>query len=75
MTKAATNTNNPKQAQRSSTEVSLLKQQLTREIACLERQLERVRSRHEFAEYTTLQTYEEMIESRRAMLENLPWAE
>ena len=60
---------------RSSSEVSLLKQQLTREIACLERQLERVRSRQEFAEYNTLQTYEEMIDSRRKMLANLPWAE
>lgn len=49
----------------------LLKQQLMREIACLERQLERVRSRDEFADYTTLQTYEEMIGSRRKMLGEL----
>ena len=54
---------------------SVLKQQLMREITCLERQLERVRSRDEFAEYSTVQTYEEMIESRRRMLSNLPWAE
>lgn len=56
-------------------ENSFLKQQLVREITCLERQLERVRLRHDFADDTTLQTYEEMIESRRKMLHNLPWDE
>lgn len=54
---------------------SMLKQQLVREITCLERQLERVRLRDEFADDATLQTYEEMIESRRKMLHNLPWDE
>lgn len=54
---------------------SILKQQLVREITCLERQLERVRLRHDFADDSTLQTYEEMIESRRKMLHNLPWDE
>lgn len=56
-------------------ENSFLKQQLVREITCLERQLERVRLRHEFSDEATLQTYEEMIESRRKMLHNLPWDE
>lgn len=58
---------------RKAGENSLLKQQLLREIVCLERQLERVRSRQEFADFSTLQTYEEMIESRRRMLNNLSW--
>ena len=57
------------------TDNSILKQQLVREITCLERQLERVRLRHDFADDSTLQTYEEMIESRRKMLHNLPWDE
>ncbi len=56
-------------------ETTLLKKQLIREIACLERQLERVRAREEFAEYNTLETYEDMIESRRKMLNNLPWSD
>lgn len=54
-------------------ESSVLKQQLVREITCLERQLERVRMRDEYADDSTLQTYEEMISSRRKMLHNLPW--
>lgn len=54
---------------------SILKQQLVREITCLERQLERVRLRNDLADDSTLQTYEEMIESRRKMLHNLPWDE
>lgn len=54
-------------------DTSILKQQLVREITCLERQLERIRMRDQFADDTTLQTYEEMIESRRKMLYNLPW--
>lgn len=57
------------------TDNSILKQQLVREITCLERQLERVRLRDDFADDATLQTYEEMIESRRKMLHNLPWDE
>ncbi len=60
---------------RAAGEASILKQQLMREIACLERQLERVRSREEFAEYSTIQTYEEMINDRYKMLESLPWAD
>ncbi len=52
---------------------SILKQQLVREISCLERQLERVRMRDQFADDSTLTTYEDMIDSRRKMLNNLPW--
>jgi|GEM_PF-990014 hypothetical protein len=54
-------------------DTSILKQQLVREITCLERQLERIRLRDECADDYTLQTYEDMIESRRKMLDNLPW--
>ena len=54
-------------------DTSILKQQLVREITCLERQLERIRMRDDFADDHTLQTYEDMIESRRKMLHNLPW--
>lgn len=54
-------------------DTSILKQQLVREITCLERQLERIRVRDQYADDVTLQTYEEMIESRRKMLHNLPW--
>ena len=54
---------------------TMLKRQLVREISCLERQLERVRTHDEFADFATLQTYEEMIESRRRMLRNMPWGE
>ncbi|MCR6652864.1 MAG: hypothetical protein NVV73_15875 [Cellvibrionaceae bacterium] len=54
-------------------DTSILKQQLVREITCLERQLERIRMRDQFADDATLQTYEDMIESRRKMLYNLPW--
>lgn len=75
MTKLTALNPTPQKNTHSTSEVAILKQQLTREIACLERQLERVRSRQEFAEYTTIQTYEEMIESRRNMLDNLPWVD
>lgn len=54
-------------------DTSILKQQLVREITCLERQLERIRMRDQFTDGATLQTYEDMIESRRKMLYNLPW--
>ncbi|WP_188149488.1 hypothetical protein [Teredinibacter waterburyi] len=52
---------------------TLMRQQLIREITCLERQLERLRLRDELLDFSTVQTYEEMITSRREMLENLPW--
>lgn len=58
---------------RDDEETSVLKQQLVREITCLERQLERIRTREALADSNTLSTYEEMIESRRKMLHNLPW--
>lgn len=51
---------------------TFLHQQLIREITCLERQLERLRLRDDFLDLSTLQTYEEMINSRKLMLENLP---
>lgn len=51
---------------------SVLQQQLIREITGLERQLERLRLRDEFLDLSTLQTYEEMISSRKDMLSNLP---
>lgn len=51
---------------------SVLQQQLIREITSLERQLERLRLRDEFLDLSTLQTYEEMINSRKDMLSNLP---
>lgn len=56
-----------------ASEASMLKEQLLREISRLERQLERIRARAEFADEATLRTYEDMIESRRRMLQNLPW--
>lgn len=52
---------------------SMMRQQLIREITCLERQLERLRLRDELLDMSTLQTYEEMISSRKEMLDNLPW--
>lgn len=51
---------------------TILQQQLIREITCLERQLERLRLRDDVPDLSTLQTYEEMINSRKLMLENLP---
>ncbi|TVZ37246.1 hypothetical protein P886_1587 [Alteromonadaceae bacterium 2753L.S.0a.02] len=54
---------------------SLMRQQLIREITCLERQLERLRLRDELLDFSTLQTYEEMISSRKELLDNLPWGD
>ena len=54
---------------------SVLKQQLVREITCLERQLERVKDKENYLEGDTLTTYQEMIDARRKMLHNLPWEE
>lgn len=56
-------------------DTSILKQQLVREITCLERQIERIRMREGIADDSTTLTYEEMIECRRKMLHNLPWQE
>ncbi|ACR12039.1 hypothetical protein [Teredinibacter turnerae] len=52
---------------------SVMRQQLIREITCLERQLERLRLRDEMLDFATLQTYEEMISSRKELLDSLPW--
>lgn len=55
-------------------DTSILKRQLMREITCLERQLERIRTRDEVNDGSrTVRTYEDMIQSRRKMLYNLPW--
>ncbi len=51
---------------------AILKKQLYREINCLERQLERLRLRNDVLDLTTRQTYEEMISSRKDIVENLP---
>lgn len=53
----------------------LLKQQLAREITSLEGQLFRLRTRNDMIDYNTLQTYEDMILSRKRMLDGLLWDE
>ncbi|HEY7773970.1 MAG TPA: hypothetical protein VIC26_12375 [Marinagarivorans sp.] len=53
----------------------LLKQQLAREITSLEGQLYRLRTRNDMIDYNTLQTYEDMILSRKRMLDRLLWDE
>ena len=52
-------------------DTGLIRRQLQREISCLERQLERIRRVEEFRDLVTLQTYEEMINSRKEMLADL----
>lgn len=52
---------------------SILKRQLVKEIGCLERQMERVRQRPEYADDAVLQTFEAMVGNRRRMLQNLPF--
>lgn len=54
-------------------DVIRMKAQLAREIECLERQLARIRMRDDLLDIMTLQTYEEMISSRKEILESLPW--
>jgi hypothetical protein len=49
-------------------ETAILRQQLVREISCLEQQLERIRCRGTSSISTTLRTYESMIEVRRKLL-------
>lgn len=56
-------------------DVSLLKQQLAREISSLEGQLYRLQSRNDLIDYSTLQTYEDMIASRIRLLDGLIWDE
>lgn len=49
-----------------------LKAQLQGEITKLERQLQRLRLSDDAANFSMLQTYKEMINSRRVMLSDLP---
>ena len=51
--------------------VTLLKQQLSREISCLEGQLYRLKTRVDGLDLATLQTYEDMLDTRRRQLEML----
>ena len=51
-------------------DTTLLKQQLAREISSLEGQLYRLRTRND-----AIQTYEDMIISRKRMLDGLIWDE
>jgi|GEM_PF-3738456 len=48
-----------------------VQKQLKREITCLERQLERLRLRRDLLDDATLSTYEDMIMSRQAMLDEI----
>lgn len=57
------------------TDTRLLKQQLAREITSLEGQLFRLRTRNDIIDYSTVQTYEEMILSRKRTLDTLLWDE
>jgi len=50
----------------------LLKEQLIREITSLERQRDSVRLVNNTVDFSMLQTYKEMIHSRREMLSELP---
>ena len=54
-------------------DITLLKQQLAREISSLEGQLYRLRTRNDLIDHSTLQTYEDMIASRRRLLDGLIW--
>lgn len=56
-------------------DTTLLKQQLAREISSLEGQLYRLRTRNDAIDYSTIQTYEDMIMSRKRMLDSLIWDE
>ena len=56
-------------------DTTLLKQQLAREITSLEGQLYRLRTRNDAVDYSTIQTYEDMIISRKRMLDGLIWDE
>lgn len=52
-------------------ENNVLRKQLEREIACLERQLDRLKYLEGRLDDITLRTYEDMIHSRRDMLAEL----
>ena len=49
-----------------------VKEQLIREITNLERQLEQMRRNDDMIDFSMVQTYKEMIHSRREMLHHLP---
>ena len=49
-----------------------LRMQLIREITCLERQLEHLKLEQVRVDFSMMQTYKEMIHSRREMLGSLP---
>lgn len=49
-----------------------LREQLIREITSLERQLEHMKLNQMHVDFSMLQTYKEMIHSRREMLGSLP---
>lgn len=52
-------------------DTKIVRYRLQREISCLQMQLERLRRRGDILDLVTLQTYEEMISSRREMLDSL----
>lgn len=51
----------------------LLKEQLIREIGSLEAQLHRLYARNDMIDYATIETYEDMIDSRKRTLDSLLW--
>ena len=54
---------------------ALVRHQLAREIDRLEAQLSRLKLRRDLIDYNTLETYEDMIISRKRMLDRLLWEE
>ena len=52
-------------------EAIVIKQQLAREINCLEGQLARIVNRDDTIDRSTIKTYQDMIESRRKVLQSL----
>ncbi len=53
-------------------DASMLKQHLISEITHLERQCERLRIESDTVDFSMIQTYKEMIHSRKEMLAELP---
>ncbi|TQV77605.1 hypothetical protein FKG94_14615 [Exilibacterium tricleocarpae] len=52
--------------------INQVKEQLIREITNLERQLEHMRVNDDTVNFSMVQTYKEMIHSRREMMAHLP---
>lgn len=52
--------------------INRVKEQLIREITNLERQLEHMRINDDTIDFSMVQTYKEMIHSRREMMAHLP---